>query len=576
MSGVTLQQLRRRVQVARGREAGDLLLAGGQVLNVFTGQVEAGNVVVADGWVAGVGPFDWPAGRRLDLDGRVIVPGYIDSHMHLESTLLLPAQLARLIVPRGTTTTISDSHEIGNVLGVAGIDLLLEASAGLPFDLLMTASSCVPCTAWEDAGAVLGPAEVEDLLRRPRVVGLAEMMDMPAVLRGDVVALAKVQAALSRGQAVDGHAPGLAARELMAYAAAGIRSDHEAESADEALARARLGMLVQVREGSIAHNLAALLPLLGRGELGDRWTLVTDDVLPTDLVAHGHVDGLLKRVVAAGVPAATAVRQATLVPARHYGLNDRGAVAPGYRADLCVVDDLDEFRTHLVLKDGRPVAAAGGLTAELPRRPVPAVNTVRIAPPDEAAFRLPLHADECPVIRILPGQLATRSEVRSVRREDGHWAFDPGRDVLLLASVERHRATGKVGLGLVSGFGLRRGAIGSSVAHDSHNLIVAGTNARDMLTCVRALAESGGGQVVADDGAVVARLPLPVAGLLSNADAETVCRQLGEVEQAARALGCGLASPLGVLSFLALPVIPELRVTARGLWDVVRQEMVRL
>jgi adenine deaminase len=572
-----LLTLQRRLRVARGKEPGDLLLTGGRVVNVFTRRVEPADVVIADGWIAGVGRHHWEARQTIDLEGRAVLPGLIDSHMHLESTLLTPAELARLIVPHGTTAVISDSHEIGNVLGIPGIDLLLRASEGLPLDLFFTASSCVPATRWEHAGAVLGPAEVEALLNRPRVLGLAEVMDIPAVLAGEPEVLAKIQATLARRRAVDGHAPGLNGPDLQAYVATGIRSDHESSTADEARAKAALGMLVQVREGSSARNLDALLPLLAAGELGDCWCLVTDDIFPDDLRAHGHLDGLLRRVVAAGVPPATAVRQAALIPARHYGLLDRGAVAPGYRADLVVADDLRDFRPHLVLKNAQVRARDGQFVGDLRSPRLEHENTVHLAPIDASAFRLPLASETCPVIRIVPGQIVTRAETQRVRRVEGHWAFDPERDVALVASIERHRGRGTVGLGLVSGFGLRRaGALGSSVAHDSHNLIVAGTSARDILACVRALQESGGGFVAAADGAVRARLPLPVAGLLSTEDSDTVCRQLGEAYAAARALGCDLASPFGTLSFLALPVIPELRITDQGLFDVTRQQFLRI
>jgi adenine deaminase len=568
--------LERRLRVARGQEPGDLLLRGGQVVNVFTERVEPANVVLADGWIAGVGPYEWHAQHTIATNGKTIVPGFLDCHAHLESTLLTPAELSRLVVPHGTTAWISDSHEIGNVLGVAGIDMLLTASADLPLELFFMASSCVPATHWEHAGAVLGPAEVTELLRRPRVLGLAEVMDIPAVLGADSGMLAKIRTTLSLGRIVDGHAPGLTGQDLQAYAAAGIRSDHESVTPAEARAKAALGMLVQVREGSVARNLDALLPVLAAGELGDFWCLVTDDVFPDDLRAHGHLDGLLRRVVAAGVPPAAAVRHVTLIPARHYGLFDRGAVAPGYRADIVVVDDVRNYHPELVFKDGRMVAQGGKYLAVGQSPELSHPNTVHLAPLDESAFHLPLASETCPVIRIVPNQITTALETQTVSRRGGAWVFDPQQDVALLASIERHRASGSVGLGLVSGFVLRDGALGSSVAHDSHNLIVAGTNVRDMLTCVRALEHSGGGFVVAAGGEVRACLPLPIAGLLSTQCADTVCRQLGEVRAAARALGCPLAEPFGTLSFLALPVIPELRITDRGMFDVRRQEFVGL
>lgn len=577
MTTIRVETLQRRIRVALGKEAGDRLLKGGQVVNVFTGRVERADVVIADGSIAGVGPYDWSARETIDARGRVVMPGLIDSHMHLESTLLTPAELARFIVPHGTTATISDSHEVGNVLGVPGIELLIAASEGLPFDLFFVASSCVPAASWEDAGAVLGPAEVRRLLAHPRVLGLAEMMDMPAILRGDTGALEKVRAALERDRVVDGHAPAMSGRDLMAYIAPGIRSDHESGTVEEARAKAAWGMLVQVREGSIARNLDAILPLLVRGELGDDWTLVTDDILPVDLRKDGHLDALLRRVVADGVAPAVAVRHASLTPARHYGLKDRGAVAPGYRADLVVVDDLRDFRPHLVLKDGDLVARDGGFVGRLPSPSIPCVNSVHLAPLDLSAFRLRLSGSRQPLIRIQPGLLVTRKEVHDVRAMNGEWAWHPASDVLLIASIERHKTLGRVGLGLVTGFGLRReGALGSSVAHDSHNLIIAGTNPRDMLACARALAESGGGFVVASGGEIRAKLPLPLAGLLSLESADTVCAQLEEVESAARALGCEVPCPFGILSFLALSVIPELRITDQGLWDVGMQQFISL
>ncbi|MBX6315568.1 MAG: adenine deaminase, partial [Isosphaeraceae bacterium] len=511
------------------------------------------------------------------LEGRAVLPGLIDSHMHLESTLLGPAELARLIVPHGTTAILSDSHEIGNILGVSGIDMLIQASDGLALDLFFLASSCVPATSFEDAGATIGPEEIRELLRRPRVLGLAEMMDVPGVLRADPSVLEKIRVALEAHRVVDGHAPHLSGRDLQAYAAVGIRSDHESTAAAEARAKAALGMLVQAREGSSAQNLAALLPLLASGAIHDSWCLVTDDIFPTDLQRLGHIDHLLCRVVAGGVAPAEAVRHASFIPARHYGLTDRGALAPGYRADVVVVDDLRDFRVHLVFKDGRLVAQDGRYLADDPPSRLDVNNTIHPAPLDESAFQLSPAGATSPVIRIVPDQIVTRREAQEVRIEGGHWAFDSDRDVALIASIERHRATGRIGLGLVAGLGLRReGAIGSSVAHDSHNLILAGTNPRDLLACVRALSAAGGGFVACSGGEVRSLLPLPVAGLLATEEADLVCRRLDAVNAAVRALGCPLAAPFGTLSFLALPVIPELRITTRGLFDVVEQRFLTL
>lgn len=573
--GTDVARLQRRIRVALGQEPGDLLLTGGRVVNVFTGQIETVDVVVADGWIAGVGPYGWSARETVSLAGKCVLPGLVEAHIHVESTLLMPPELAQLLAPHGTTSVVADPHEVGNVLGVPGIEMLLASGAGLPVDFYFMASSCVPATSWEHAGATLDRADIERLLAMPRVLGLAEVMDFPAVLHGDAGMLAKVAAAQRRGVAIDGHAPYLTGRRLVGYAAAGIRSDHESTTVEEALQKASLGMLVQVREGSAERNLDTLLPLLVEDRLGD-WCLCSDDIHPDDLIARGHLDGLLRRVVAGGVAAPRAVRHATLVPARHYGLRDRGAVAPGYRADLLVVDDLRDFQPHLVVKDGRTVARDGRCLTDRGANPLQSQNTVHVGPLSAASFELHPHSDECPVIGIVPEQIVTRRETRTVRREGGRWMFDPERDVILVASVERHRATGSVGLGLVSGFGLRRGAIASSVAHDSHNLIVAGTNPRDMLACIRRLEQTGGGWAVAVDGEVRGCLPLPVAGLMSTEPADAVCRGLEELHRVTRQLGCGLTYPFGNLSFLALPVIPELRVTDQGLFDVNAQEFVRL
>jgi len=569
------ETIARRIRVALGREPGDLLLTGGRVLNVFTRKVEVADVVVADGWIAGVGRHTWTAAETISIDGLVVIPGLIDTHMHMESTLLTPAELSKLIVPMGTTTVISDSHEIGNVLGIAGIDRLAKAAEGLPLDLFFMASSCVPATSWEDSGAVIGAEGVRELLGRPHVLGLAEVMDISAVLNSELEVLAKVCAAQDLDLPVDGHAPSLDPLALQAYSAAGISSCHESTTAAEARAKAALGMLVQVREGSPAQNLDAILPLLASGEIDESWCLVTDDVFPDYLMRFGHLNGLLRRLVAGGVRPEVAVRHASFVPARHYGLSDRGAVAPGFLADLVVVEDLDDFNVQLVAKHGRIVARDNSYLAEHPPSPLVIENTVRIGPVDESKFRLPLTSSTTPVIRVVPDQIVTRFERMEVNIRDGAWAFNPDCDVALIASIERHRASGCIGLALVAGLGFkRRGAIGSSVAHDSHNLIIAGTDPRDMLVCARTLADSGGGFVASIDGEVRALLPLPIAGLLSATSAAEVCRGLEQVNDAARALGCRLSAPFGTLSFLALPVIPEIRITTRGLFDVRSQQFL--
>lgn len=572
----TRAQIKRRLRVALGQEPGDLLLRGGQIVDVFTETVRPAQIVVADGVIAGVGLESWEAKETVDVTGATILPGLIDGHIHIESTLMMPAQLAAVMVPHGTTALIADPHEVGNVLGARGINLLASASAGLPLDCYFMASSCVPASVWEEAGAVLRAAEVNELLASSAVLGLAEMMDFPAVLSGNDAALDKILACWNQGQAVDGHAPGLAGRDLQAYVAAGMRSDHESTHRAEAMAKAQLGMMVQVREGSAEHNLDELMPLLVNDKLGD-WCLASDDIFPSDLRRLGHLDALLRRLVAAGVPPARAVKHASLVPARHYGLRDRGGLAPGYRADLVVVDNLQDFNVQRVFKDGILAAERERYIYPHPTPQVSLENTIRLGSLSENSFDLRLSSGQVPVVGIIPGQIITKKLLRPVPQRDGCYEFQPDADLLILANVERHRASGHIGLGLVHGFGLRRhAALGSSVGHDAHNLVLAGSNGRDMLVAARALADAGGGFVVVVDGSVQALLPLPFAGLMSPADVHTLCRQLDNLHESTRSLGCPLETPFGILSFLALSVIPELRVTTFGTFDVLAQKVLPL
>jgi len=571
--------LQRRMRVARGEEPGDLLLRGGSVLSVFTGRVEHASVVIADGVIAGVGRHPWHAAETIDIHGAVICPGLIDAHIHIESTLLLPAALARFVVPRGTLALIADPHEIANVLGVRGVELMIRASEGLPLDCWFMAPSCVPASPFEAAGAVLGAEEIARLLRHDRVLGLAEMMNYPGVLAGDTDVMAKIAAAHAAGKVVDGHAPGVRGRDLMAYAAAGITSDHECTTREEALERDALGMLVQVREGSMARNLEEMMPTIGDGHLR-RWCLCTDDILPADLLESGHIDGLLRRLVAHGVPAPLAVRHASLVPAQHYGLRGRGAVAPGWCADLVVFHDLLSFAATLVIKDGRVVARDGALTEESAPPSIEGEQTIHIREPAEADFRVAVTGRSARVIGIIPDQIVTRSLEMEVASAEGAWIFDPRIDAAMIACIQRHAkageaAHGRTGCALVSGFGFaRHGALGSSVGHDAHNLVLAGTSAASMIAAAKAIEAMKGGLVVVEGTEVRAALPLPVAGLLSDQPIDVVAGNLNAIDEAAASLGCPLSAPCGTLSFLALSVIPALKITDRGLFDVEKFELV--
>ena len=559
-------------EVARGERPASLLLKGGRVVNLFTREIKEACVAAWGHAIAGVGAGYAAGSEVIDLAGGRIIPGLIDAHIHLESTLLLPAHFAAAVLPRGTTAVIADPHEIANVLGEAGVAFMLKAAEKLPLDIYFMVPSCVPATEMETAGGEITPEQVERLLDHPRMLGLAEMMNYPGVIYGDEAVAAKIAAARRRGKPVDGHLPGMGGRELQAYLGAGISTDHECVSSAEALEKVGCGMKVIIREGSAARTLAALLPAVKAA--GSRHFMFgSDDKEAAELLSAGHIDEILRRAVALGCDPLDAVEMATLNPALHYGLARRGAVAPGYRADLVVVDDLRDFNVRLVIKDGRVAAREGKPVALATSHPVDqsAQHTVNLPRPLQADdFNFKAGPGTLPVIGIIPEQIITEKLMLEPRRdESGAVQADPGRDIIKIAVIERHRRSGRVALGLVKGLGLCRGAIASSVAHDSHNIIVAGVEEAAMAAAVNELARAGGGFVAVDGTAVVRSLmPLPVAGLISREPAAKVAAALAEITAAARALGAAPRQPFLTLSFLALPVIPHLKITDRGLFDV--------
>ena len=562
----------RLIAVARGDAAPDLVIAGARVFCAFTREWLDGDVAVAEGRIAGIGAF--AGGERLDAAGRFLVPGFTDAHVHLESSKLTPAEFARAVVARGTTAVVCDPHEIANVLGADGVAWLLEATEGLPLDVYVMAPACVPASRFESPRGALGPAEMAAILRHPRALGVAEMMNFPGVIAGEEAELAKLAADGARH--VDGHAPGVVGRALDAYVAAGIRTDHEATTAEEALARRRRGMWVLVREASNARNLDALLALVRRHG-PEHCAFCTDDREPDFLVREGHIDQMCRAAVRGGLAPEDALLMATLHPARCHGLPDTGAVAPGLRADLALLDDLEGFRAALVLKDGA-VVARDGEVAPFPRPPLPAwlTGTVRCPPPAAADLALEAAGERVRVIEIVPGQLLTLAAEEPAPRRDGLVVADPDRDLAKIAVIERHHATGRIGKGLVRGFGLRTGAFASTVAHDAHNLVVVGVSDADMALAAARLRELGGGIAVARDGAVRGELALPVAGLLSDEPADAVAARLEALQALLREQGVTVAAPFMTLSFLALSVIPTLKITDRGLVDVERFELVPL
>jgi adenine deaminase len=558
--------LARRLAVARGDEPADLVLRGGRVFCAFTQEWLETDVAIVDGYVAGLGEYDGE--EELDTTGRYVVPGFIDAHMHLESTKLLVDEFARLVLPLGTTTVVVDPHEIANVLGTDGVHWLLDLCDEIPLDVYFMASSCVPASHFESPRRALTTGDLEGLLRRRRVIGLAEMMNFPGVISGQPAELEKL--GLAGATHVDGHAPGVLGKALNAYAAAGIRSDHEAYTLEEGRERLRAGMWLLIREASAARNLRELIPLIH--EYGpDRIAFCTDDREPEHIAEDGHVNSMVREAVAAGVKPEDALLVASLNAALWHGLADVGAIAPGYRADVLLLSDLERFVPDLVLKHGRQVG-------EIPRPTVPewVKHTVRVGPVGSNAFAIPWDGGTARVIGTVADQIVTESLTEEPTVADGLAIADPDRDLAKIAVVERHLGTGRIGLGFVRGFGLERGALASTVAHDAHNIVVVGVSDHDMRRAVRRLVETGGGVVVVDSGGVRAELRLPVAGLLSTARLAEVVESSRACVEAARQLGCRLPSPFQSLAFLALSVIPKLKITDQGLIDVDRFEAVPL
>jgi len=560
----------RFLAVARGDEPADLLITGGRVVNVFTGEILETEVAIAEGRIAGVG-----TGREalevLDASGAFVVPGLMDPHVHLESSLVTPMEFARAVVPRGTTAVVCDPHELANVAGVDGIRWLLDASEGLPLTVYVNAPSCVPATHLATAGAELGAEDLTPLLAHPRVLGLAEVMNVPGTVLGDAGVWAKLEA--FEGRPIDGHAPGLGGPWLDAYVASGPATDHECMAVDEAREKLRRGMRVFLRQGTAARNLVDLLAAV------DPWTasrcaFCTDDRHPHDLLDEGHMDHLVRLAATNGMAPELAIRLATLGAAEPYGLAHHGAVAPGRRADLVLTRGLDDFRAETVLSGGRVVARDGqpsGAWSE-PRTGASAVRGRMRVDLESLDFTVPA-SGEIRVIGIVPGQLVTEDRPMRLPEAHGCSLADSSRDIAKLAVIERHRGSGRVGVGFVQGLGFGSGAVAGTVAHDHHNLMVAGMDDRSMMTAARAVAEAGGGLAVAAGDRVAALLPLPIAGLISDRPLEAVRRELDALGHAFHELG-GTGDPFMMLSFLGLEVIPELKLTDRGLVDVGRFELV--
>lgn len=561
-------QLADLIDQGRGATPADLVLRGGMVFDLITGGLVAGDVAICGDTIVGV--FDSYEGRTvIDCTGKILVPGFIDTHLHIESSCVTPFEFDRCVTPLGVTTAICDPHEIANVCGLTGINYFLEASARTVMDIRVQLSSCVPSTHMETTGARLEAADLVPLMHHPRVIGLAEFMNYPGVLHKDPGCMAKLEA--FRGRHIDGHAPLLRGRDLNGYIAAGIRTEHEATTYDEGLEKLRKGMRVLIREGSVSKDLHALAPLLTE-RFAPYLALCTDDRNPLDIAEHGHLDYMIRTAIALGAQPLAVYRAASLSAAEAFGLKDRGLIAPGKRADIVGIDSLEGCHASLVLAGG-VLADAAAFAARDIIAPV-ARHSVKAARIEPQHFRTGGNRTETAVIGILPGKIITPHLTFDIAPEDGDKRPDISRDLVKIAVIERHGVNGNRATGFVQGFGLQRGAIGSTVCHDHHNIAVVGVDYADMALAANRLGEIEGGFVVVADGKVLAELALPVAGLMSLEPFEVVRDALVALRAAARSLGVTLQEPFLQLAFLALPVIPHLKITDYGMVDVDRFEVM--
>ncbi len=560
--------MRTRIQQARGVEPADCVLKNCRIIDVFCGEIVQADVAICGERIAGIG--DYSGVKEIDCNGSYVCPGFMEGHIHVESSMLSPKQFARTVLPHGTTTVVCDPHEIANVAGTAGIDFMLEESADLLCSFYIMAPSCVPATHLETSGASLDSIDMEKILHSSRVVGVAEMMNFPGVLCGDEEVLKKLLLGKNKNVPVDGHAPGLSGKDLQAYVTAGIMSDHECTTAEEGKEKLCAGMFLFIREGSTAKNLAALLPAVTEKN-SHRCLLVTDDCHPHDLLVDGHLDRILRKAIKLGLDPVTAIQMVTINVANYFHLVDRGAVAPGYRADLVLFDDLSDIRPRMIFAGGKQVVEKNNTgktnTAVLANR-FPEVFASVHVDIKEISFTIPAKAKLARVIRIVKDQLITEAVELPVKIINGMAVADPENDVAKLAVIERHKFTGNKGLGFVQGIGLQRGALASTVGHDSHNITVVGVDDQDMTLAVETIVRQGGGLAVVEGGRVLASLSLNVAGLMSTAEAQEVADDFSSLLASAAELGVLVKDPFMLMSFLALPVIPHLKMTDLGLVDV--------
>ena len=573
---MNVEILEERILMARGKVESDIVFKNGRIVNVFSNEIIEEDIAISDGIIVGIGE-GYSGKEEIDLEGKYISPGFIDGHVHIESSMVGPRQFSQAILPRGVTTIIADPHEIANVKGIEGIEYILKESEDLPLDVYVMLPSCVPATPFENSGAVLLAEDFKNLIEDERVLGLGEMMNFPGVIEGDKDVLDKLILSTEKGKIIDGHGPGISKKDLNTYVAAGVKTEHECSNIDEMLERLRLGMYIHIREGSAARNLKDLIGGVNKDNLR-RCIFCTDDKHPSDLSRDGSIDHNIRLAIEAGVDPIDSIKMASLNAAECYGLKDRGALAPGYIADLVIVDDLEEFNVLEVYKKGELVGRdlKPTFNDENKRDISNMYDTVNIKKIEKKDLEIELESDLVNVIKLVPNNIFTERVERKVEVEDGK--FVKANDILKLAVIERHKATGNIGLGFIEGFGLEGGAIGSTIGHDSHNMIVTGDSDDDMMIAIEELGKMGGGLVVVSDKKVLGKLPMVIGGIMSEDSLENVIEKLEELlDESRNVLGVNKEyDPFMTLSFMALPVIPEVKLTDMGLFDVNKFDFIDL
>ncbi len=561
------------IRTAKGELEADLVIKNAQIINVFSEEIYESDVAIKDGIIAGISK-DYRGKEELDIKGKFLSPSFIDGHVHIESSMLLPSEFAKMVVPSGITTVIADPHEIANIIGLHGISFMREASKNLPLDVYMMLPSCVPATDCETSGFELNSYDLSLLIDSPWVLGIAEMMNFLGVINSDSQVLSKLKLGLQKGKRVDGHAPYLSGKDLCAYVSAGISSDHECTTAKEAIEKLRNGMYIMIREGSAAKDLNALIPFIQKYPTR-KCMFVTDDRYPLNL--KEHINAMVKKAVQAGLSPVNAIQMASINTAEYFGIKNLGAIAPSYKADMLILDNLTDFKPETVIKNGKIAAKNGEMVTDCKNKNLSSLRgTVNIRWIEGDELKIKAQSNRVKVIEVIPNQLVTKSVEGNIIVKNGYAESNLEEDILKMLVIERHKASGNIGKGFVKGFGIKSGAIASTVAHDSHNLIVIGTNDNDMFKAVKELVKSQGGKVIVKDGEVIAKLELPVAGLMSDEDAQTVIKKSQELKTGEKLIGCKLNEPFMTMAFLSLSVIPELKLTDKGLFDVNNNKFISL